>query len=266
MLPESSSAPGSFGVEMTAIDVGQLAREDAAHLNGMLQDHSLLILRGQSLSFEDQIALTAVFGTVDQEVRPSERQFRHPDDIRIHVVSNASEGPTLATASTFWHTDQSFRPSPSPVIVLKAVVVPATGGRTMFANMRAAYAALPPERRAALDGLTARHRFGAAFGIGEMMTAHGGGSVHPIVRTDERTQRRSLYLNQFCMDSIEGLSTAEGTELLNSLYAHVLKPEFVYVHAWRPGDVLIWDNLALMHRLVDVPPLPRILHRTHTRA
>jgi alpha-ketoglutarate-dependent taurine dioxygenase len=68
------------------------------------------------------------------------------------------------------------------------------------------------------------------------------------------------------MDSIEGLSTAEGTELLNSLYAHVLKPEFVYVHAWRPGDVLIWDNLALMHRLVDVPPLPRILHRTHTRA
>jgi alpha-ketoglutarate-dependent taurine dioxygenase len=90
--------------------------------------------------------------------------------------------------------------------------------------------------------------------------------VHPVVRMNAHTKRRSLYLNQFCLDSICELPAAEGAALLNELYEHCLGPEFVYTHQWRDGDVLVWDNLTLMHRLHQVPEALRVLHRTQTRA
>jgi taurine dioxygenase len=267
MIPRICALPGSFGAEVFSFDLSRLSTAVRKRLIDALHRHLLLIFRGHSLSLDDQVKFTEIFGPLDVRLRPGDRQFRHPDDPRIQIVSNDRRGPTLTLATLFWHVDQSFRPDPSPVIVLKAVVVTPVGGATMFADMRAAYDALTPDQRASIDSLKARHHFGTLLGMASNGTSHPGGTVHPLVREHSITKRRSLYLNQFSLESVKGLPRKRGGELLRHLYSHTLKPEFIYSHTWTPGDVLVWDNMSLMHRAADIPnDTLRVLHRTHTRA
>jgi taurine dioxygenase len=267
MIPRICALPGSFGAEVFSFDLSRLTTAVRKGLKEALHRHLLLIFRGQSLSLDDHLTFTEIFGPLDKRLRPGDRQFRHPDDPRIQIVSNDRRERTLTLATLFWHVDQSFRPDPSPVIVLKAAVVTPVGGTTMFADMRAAYDALTPDQRASIDSLKARHHFGTLLGIASTGTARPGGTVHPLVREHSITKRRSLYLNQFSLESVEGLPRKRGGELLQRLYSHVLKPEFIYSHTWTPGDVLVWDNISLMHRAADIPgDTLRVLHRTHTRA
>ncbi|HET9362475.1 MAG TPA: TauD/TfdA family dioxygenase [Vicinamibacterales bacterium] len=266
MVPRICALPGSFGAEVSSFDLRRLTTAVRKRLIEALHRHLLLIVRDQSLSLDDQVKFTEVFGSLDERLRPGDRQFRHPDDPRIQIVSNDRRGPALTLATLFWHADQSFRPDPSPVIVLKAVEVTPVGGVTMFADMRAAYDALTPDERASIASLKARHHFGTLLGMASIGTARPG-TVHPLVREHSITKRRSLYLNQFSLESVEGLPRKRGAELLRRLYSHALKPEFVYSHTWTPGDVLVWDNMSLMHRAADIPrDTLRVLHRTHTRA
>jgi taurine dioxygenase len=267
MIPRICALPGSFGAEVFSFDLTRLTKAVRKALREALHRHLLLVFRGQSLSLDDQVKFTEVFGPLDERLRPGDRQFRHPDDPRIQIVSNDRRGPTLTLATLFWHVDQSFRPDPSPVIVLKAVVVTPVGGATMFADMRAAYDALALDQRASIDSLKARHDFGRLLGMAPIAASRPGGAVHPLVREHAITKRRSLYLNQFSLQSVEGLPRKRGTELLRRLYSHTLQPEFIYSHRWTPGDVLVWDNMSLMHRAADIPSdTLRVLHRTHTRA
>jgi taurine dioxygenase len=255
-----------FGAEVTSFDLVRLTAAEKTRLVRALHRHLLLVFRDQSLSFDDQIALTAVFGDADERVRRRDLPFRHPDDSRIQVVSNDPRAPAVTRSTVFWHTDQSYDPHPAPVIVLKAVVLPPSGGTTMFADMRAAHDQLSARDKAEVAALRARHAFGALLGAAAVTTGARGGTVHPLVRRHPVTKRRSLYLNQFSLHSVLGVPRKKGAELLARLYAHALKPEFIYAHTWRSGDVLVWDNLSLMHRVADVPTSPRLLHRTHTRA
>jgi alpha-ketoglutarate-dependent 2,4-dichlorophenoxyacetate dioxygenase len=267
MAPRIRALAGALGAEVLAFDLSQMTIARRTQLTDALNRHLLLIFRNQSLSFDDQVKFTEIFGPLDQRLRPGDRPFRHPDDRRIQVVSNDRRGPTLTLATMFWHTDQSFRRDPSPVIILKAVVVPPVGGVTMFADMRAAYEALAPDLKTSIASLKARHRFGAMFGTPSVATSRSGAVIHPLVRVHPITKRRSLYLNQFSLESLQGVRRERGTELLRTLYSHALKPEFIYSHTWTSGDVLVWDNTSLMHRAVDVPTdTLRVLYRTHTRA
>jgi len=267
MAPRIRALAGAFGAEVLAFDLSRMTNALRTRLTDALHRHLLLIFRNQSLSFDDQVKFTEVFGPLDHRLRPGDRPFRHPDDRRIQVVSNDRRGPTLTLATMFWHTDQSFRRDPAPVIILKAVVVPPVGGVTMFADMRAAYDALAPDLQTSVDSLKARHRFGALFGSSSVATSRSGAVIHPLVREHPITKRRSLYLNQFSLELLQGVRRERGAELLRSLYSHALKPEFIYSHKWTPGDVLVWDNTSLMHSAADIPTdAPRVLHRTHTRA
>lgn len=267
MAPKLQPRPGTFGAEVAAFDIRRVAPSDCERLQGALDEHLLLIFKGQSLSFDDQVALTGIFGRVDNRILASEKPFRHPDDPRIHVVSNSRRGASQTTATVFWHSDQSFKRCPSPVIVLKAVVVPPDGGDTMFADMRAAYEALEPQDQRLIEGLTVRHRFGALLGIeARSPTSRPSDALHPLARKHPVTGRRSLYLNQFCIDCIEGWPRSASAELLERLYAHAFAPRFTYVHKWQSGDVLVWDNGSLAHRVAKMPAALRVLHRTHTRS
>jgi len=255
----------SFGAEVVGFDLERITPAGRRQLVRGLHERLLLVFRDQILSYDDQVALTSIFGEVDERVLPRDAPFRLRDDRRIQVVRHDLGAPGVTRSTVFWHTDQSFNPDPSPVIVLKAVVVPSPCSATMFANMRGAYEALPPKRKAVLEPLAARHCFGALLGASGLTAPRDGATVHPLVREHHVTGRRSLYLNQFSIDSIVGLPKRKGVQLLASLYAHALKPEFIYAHAWRPGDVLVWDNLSLMHRAEDTSVSARVLHRTHTR-
>jgi taurine dioxygenase len=257
--------PGSFGAEVTSFRLRTLTQSGRARLRRALDEHLLLVFRDQTLSFDDQVLLTEIFGDLDDRVQPSEKPFRHPNDERIQVVSNDPRAPGVTRSTVFWHTDQSFKPSPSPVIVLSAAVLPDPGGATMFADMRAAYDSLSKVGKASIKGLKARHCFGALLGAAALTAATSGGSVHPLVRRHPVTGRRSLYLNQFSLESVVGVARQRAMPMLRKLYAHALKPEFVHTHWWTPRDVLVWDNLSLMHRAADLPAALRVLHRTHTR-
>jgi len=136
--------------------------------------------------------------------------------------------------------------------MLLAKVVPSVPADTEFADLRSAYDALEPETRERIEGLRAHHsiaysRQTLGFEFSAEEQAKLPGAVHPLVRTNPRTRRRSLYLASHASRIVDW-PVPEGRLLLRDLVEHATQPQFVYRHAWRVGDLVIWDNLATMHR------------------
>src|SRR6185369_7064184 len=169
-----------------------------------------------------------------------------------------------------WHTDASFQDPPGRYSMLSARVIPPVGADTEFADMRAAYDALPADMKAKLDDLRAhhsvaysRHTLGFEFSRDESEALKG--AIHPLVRTIPRSERRSLYLASHASSVIDW-PVPEGRLLLRDLIEHATQREFVYRHAWRVGDLVIWDNRATMHRATpfDYAQYRRELRRVTT--
>jgi alpha-ketoglutarate-dependent 2,4-dichlorophenoxyacetate dioxygenase len=151
-----------------------------------------------------------------------------------------------------WHTDASFKDPAGRYSMLHAKVVPPVPADTEFADLRAAYDALPSETKTRLEGLRAHHsvahsRHVLGFDFSEDEQAQLQGAVHPVVRTNPRSGRRSLYLASHASRVVDW-PVPEGRLLLHDLMEHATQREFVYRHAWRVGDLVIWDNRATMHR------------------
>jgi taurine dioxygenase len=181
-----------------------------------------------------------------------------------------------------WHTDQSYRRPPPDISVFLAVVpVPQGQGQTLFADGTAAYAALPPALKARVDGLEGLHvrpgtgRSRDAVLAGETPRPLGPNERpqrQPVVRVHPVTGQRALYLCEFGqMDWGEGPlvgmqagPNGDGATLLFELMTHMTRPEFVYVHEWTRGDVLVWDNRCLVHAATwfDADKEGRVMWRT----
>jgi len=157
-----------------------------------------------------------------------------------------------ALGNRLWHTDASFQDPPGRYSLLSARVLPPDGADTEFADTRAAWDALDPARRTLVEGLRAHHsiahsRQTLGFDFSEAERERLRGAVHPLVRTNPRTGRRALYLASHASRIIDW-PVPEGRLLLAELMEHATQPAFVYRHAWQPFDLLIWDNLASVHR------------------
>jgi alpha-ketoglutarate-dependent 2,4-dichlorophenoxyacetate dioxygenase len=151
-----------------------------------------------------------------------------------------------------WHTDASFQDPPGRYSLLSAKIIPPVGAETEFADMRAAYDALPSDMKAQLEGLRVHHSIahsrqtlGFEFSQEEQDILRG--AVHPLIRTLPRSQRKSLYVASHASRIIDW-PVPEGRLLLRELMEHATQPQFVYRHVWREGDLVIWDNRATMHR------------------
>jgi alpha-ketoglutarate-dependent 2,4-dichlorophenoxyacetate dioxygenase len=165
-----------------------------------------------------------------------------------------------------WHTDASFQDPPGRYSMLSAKVIPPAGADTEYADMRAAYDALPAETKARLEGLRVHHsiahsRQTLGFEFSPEEEERLKGAVHPLVRTIPRSGRRSLYLASHASRIVDW-AVPEGRLLLRDLIEHATQPEFVYRHAWRVGDLVIWDNRATMHR---ARPFDDLAHRRELR-
>ncbi|NKB58391.1 MAG: TauD/TfdA family dioxygenase [Alphaproteobacteria bacterium] len=192
----------------------------------------------------------------------------------VHTVSNLdAEGtPSGAVKSTQWHSDKSFRPAPSMATILHAVTLPPDGGDTCFANMYAAYDALPEAEKKALDGVQTVHSWELSReNIGRVMSEaekrDAPPMTHPLVRVHPDTGRKGLFMGMHA-SHLEGLPIDEGRARIEALEAHATQPQFVYRHHWREGDVLMWDNRCLLHHAdtnFDAARHPRVLHRTCLR-
>ena len=153
-----------------------------------------------------------------------------------------------------WHTDASFREPAGRYSMLHARVVPPVSADTEFADMRAAYDALPAETKAQLEGLRTHHSIAHSrqilgFEFSQSEQDQLKGAIHPLVRTIPRSLRRSLYLASH-QSRVVDWPIAEGRLLLRDLTEHATQREFVYRHEWRVGDLVIWDNRATMHRAI----------------
>ncbi len=269
-----------FAAEIVGLDASRpLADEVFAMVRqAWLEAGGLLVLRDQRLSTDQHIAFSRRFGPLfgapgETPLQRTVSRYIHPDHPEIYRVSNKlKDGEPMgrARAGTYWHSDVSFKERPAAASILHAIEIPSIGGDTLFADMSRAYEALSETMKAALEPLRAVHDFAqtAATQFAKPIVVEDdlkgdNRSVHPVVRTHPETGRRSLYVNPGMTTHLDGFAAPESKAILDFLFAHATRPEFVYRHRWQRGDVVIWDNRSLMHYAVaDYGEEPRYMERT----
>ncbi|MDH6623238.1 alpha-ketoglutarate-dependent taurine dioxygenase [Streptomyces sp. LBL] len=265
----------SFGAEVfgVALDTAE-AGAHAEELVRALHRHRLLLFSGQRLTVEAQLRVTSYFG---RPTLPWDPTHGHADSPYAEVFES-SPPRAYKRPAEHWHSDASFLSEPTDATLLYGVVAPAEGGRTQFNDARGPLAELPRRLRERVTGLRAVHDFGRNFSTLRQASSRVSQAeataeraafppvTHPLVRPHPVTGEPALYLNEMCLDRIEGLPGAESRNLIEELYAHTLRPRWQYAHAWCPGDLLVWDNPSLLHRGENVPTgMRRLVHRTTAR-
>lgn len=237
---------GIFGVEFEGDATGEAG---IAVLRAALDRHLLVVLRGQDVTPAAQLRLTAWLGQPTRHPLARLGHHEHPDIV--------VETPGEDDRDAHWHADLSWATAPNRFSVLSAAEVPEGTWVTEFASGVAAYAALDPWLKDRIEFLEAEHDHPRRVATGLPL------AVHPLVTVEPGTGRRALLLGGGTARRIVGLPEAEGAALLHRLHAAATHPSVVLRHAWRPGEVVIWDNLAVMHRSRFAAP--GRLHRSMVR-
>lgn len=192
------------------------------------------------------------------------REEADPYDGYTMLVSNIRENGkpigSLPDGEMMFHADMVYREVPARATVLYGIETPREGGDTLFASLTAAYDALDDATRALVDDKRAVQGFLHGTTLRENNRPHLS-YVHPLVQVIPETGRRALLASRLMTLAVEGMSEAESDALLARLFDHVERPEFVYAHKWRPGDVLVWDNRTTVHARTDFDPSERRLLR-----
>jgi len=269
-----------FVGEVSGVDLTlPLSRDEVAAIEAGMDRHAVLVFHDQKLTDEQQMAFSQNFGTLE-DARGG--NITKPEDKRLQVgmndVSNlGKDGRPLSRDSRerafnlgnmLWHSDSSFRPIPAKYSLLSARIVNPVGGNTEFADMRAAYDTLDAATKAEIEDLVCEHSLMYSRGSLGMLdySDEERAMFKPVrqrlVRTHPVTGRKSLYLSSHA-GAIVGLPMAEARILLRDLNEHATQPAFVYVHRWRPWDLVMWDNRQMMHRVRRYDDTqPRDMRRT----
>ena len=251
--------PG-FAAELRGVALADVANDDAAYdaARAAFEEHSVLVFRGQDVTDDIQIAFSRRFGPLEITKVGSQGTGTHlvilttidengkvvPADHRLAMRNKANQ---------LWHTNSTFKAVPALASVLSARIIPAAGGETEYVSTRLFWERLDPALRAKLENAFAWHDY-----------AHSRGQIAPGLATPEERAalpaqrwrmmwrnpvngRSALYLASHAY-AIEGMEQGEASQLLGELMDAATAPGASYVHAWRPGDVVMWDNRATMHR------------------
>ena len=251
-----------FGVEILGVDLAApLSEADFSQIEQLFNEHGVVLFRGQNISEDQHIEFSQRFGPLEIHVRKDALMKHRPE---IFVVSNVHEnGKPIGSvdAGQFWHTDLSYKQVPSRGSLLLAREVPMRDGKvigdTMFCSTIAAFAGLPSDLQKRLETLSAVHHYEKGYnrdrpsGKRKPLTPEQLASlpdvVHPVVRKHPYTGKPCLFVNEGYVTEIVGLPKAESDALLEQLFEHCLKDEFIYRHNWRVGDLLLWDNCSTQH-------------------
>lgn len=271
---------GPIGALVTGVDLSDdLDADSFEALQDAWNARSVLVFRDQTLSPTELVNFSARFGEHEIHVL---NQYLHPDQPEILIVSNVEkDGEHIGVydAGRYWHTDLSYLAKPSRGSVLYAIEIPEEDGEplgdTIWASTAAAFEALDPALQSRLDGRTATFDFAKRY---RKLVADGDPNAvltdeqkaktppveHPVVRTHPVTGRKCLNVNEGHTVKINGMDDDESLSLLEDLWAHIIKSDFTYRHKWRPGDVVMWDNVPTQHLAICDYALPqrRLLHRT----
>jgi taurine dioxygenase len=266
-----------FGTEATGVDLAKLSDADFETLWQTWLERHLLVVRGQRLTAAQFHTFAKRLGQPQPHVI---NQFHHPEIADILILSNVLKDgqPTgLQDAGTYFHTDYSYLAQPARATTLYSIQVPERDGQrfgaTLFADQQAAYEALPAEMKARIDPLVGSHHYGnredldtRSRTVASVLTPEQEEKMkwvrHRIARPHPLTGRKALYSVSGSSFGIEGMADEEAFELLDELKRHATQPQFQYALTYGVGDVVVWDNAALLHSatLTD-PSLPRTLWR-----
>lgn len=268
-----------LGAEIRGVDLArELDERTFGEIVAAWREHEVIFIREQRLTPDQHLAVSRRFGELEHHVR---QECCRPGYPEIFVVSNVIEnGKPIGSqdAGLFWHSDLCYKQEPSRGSLFYAREVPQENGEprgdTMFSSMTAAYDALPEPLKKRLAGRLAVNSYTHGYyrdrnsGPRRRLTAEQMSKTpdiaHPVVRVHPETGRRCLFVNEGYTTRIVDMDKEESDALLAELFAHIRKPEFVYRHAWRVGDFLIWDNCSTQHRAVPdyALPLRRVMERT----
>jgi len=266
--------PG-FGAELRGITLSDVASDDDAYaaVRAAFEEHSVLVLRDQDVSDDVQLAFSRRFG--EPEVTKVGTQGTGTYFVVLTTIG--SDGTVVppdhrmalrAKANQLWHTDSSFKRVPALASVLSARIIPEHDGQTEFVSTRLAFERLPPDIQQQLESSYAWHDY-----------AHSRGQIAPdLASPEERAAlpaqcwrlvwrnpangRGSLYIASHAY-AVQGMEASAGKALIDELMAAATVPGCSYLHQWRMGDVVMWDNRATMHRGRPWPaPEPRLMVRT----
>ena len=268
----------ALGAVVHGIDVSRpLAADEVRTLEQVWRERLVVVLRGQKLSDPQLIAFSRQFGELDPPgPNPYGEPFirEHPElNVISNVVENGKPIGNLGDGEAVWHADMTYVEVPPKAAVLYALEVPPSGGNTYFANMLAAYDALPADLKAAAQGRNAVHD-ASTNSAGMLRKGYKKvtdvreveGTRHPLVRTDPGTGRKALFLGRRPNSYVIGLAVPESEALLDALWAHATKPQFAMCHAWQVGDVLMWNNLCVLHRRDPYDARSRrVMHRSQIK-
>ena len=263
-----------FAARIEGIDA---AREVPAPVMAALRDaldrYAVLVLPGQRLDDAAQIAFSQGFGALEM-TRPGALGAGSA----VIVLSNLGPGGEIVApsdkqvlnnkANRIWHHDSSFKPIPARASLLSARQIPSAGGNTEFAFMRGAFSALDAAEQARLRGMVALHDFGwSRSRVDPALVTEAEKTQHPPVRQavvlEENPYGPALYLGAHAR-SIDGMGEAESRVLIDRLMAHATEDRFIYSHRWTPGDLLIWDNRAVLHRATPFASTTERRHMVRT--
>ena len=268
VTPSGGPTRPDFVAEISGIDLAQPLRPaDRDAIESAINRYAVVVFRGQKLSDAQQIDFSAQFGPIHSSAQRARHQgIKHRlERTEIADISNLDgDGNVLEVnarrrldwlANRLWHTDASFRAVPGALSLLYAHVIPDEGGDTEFADMRAAYDALPEKTKTQLEGLVAIHSIWHSRGQLDVnkakYTPEEQAALPPVpqrvVRTHPGSHRKTLYLAAHA-SHIEGMPVPDGRLLLMDLMEHATRPPFVHTHKWREGDLVVWDNRCTMHR------------------
>jgi taurine dioxygenase len=230
------------------------------------REHLVLVFRDQHLSPQEVLDLAHSFGVLDPAPAFDNERSDLPGFPEIAVVSNIRENGVaiggLGSGELAWHSDMTYRQAPPVACILSGVEIPPAGGDTYFLSMAGALDALPADLKRAIAGRSLAHD-PSYTSAGTLRQGAAAPLVHhPMIMRDPLSGREVLLLGRRRQSAIDGLSPAESEALLSSVWSHVDSGDFVYTHRWRRGDVVLWANLAIMHRRDPFDDSGRrILHR-----
>jgi alpha-ketoglutarate-dependent 2,4-dichlorophenoxyacetate dioxygenase len=256
--------PGFVG-EMSGIDLTRpLSPDEVATIEAGMDRYAVLVFHDQPLTDDQQMAFSRNFGELEatlagEMTKPEERRMVNElgdisnIDYRHRIRARDDAKRLYALGNRLWHTDASFRATGAIYSLLSARVIPSAGGNTEFADMRAAYDALDDTTKREIEGLICEHSIAfsrAELGFADFADAHRAKIApvrHRLVSAHPVTGRKSLYLASH-IGGIVGWMVPEARAFIRDLMEHATQPRFVYSHAWRPHDLVMWDNRTTMHR------------------
>lgn len=270
---EISPLTGSFGVIVHNLNLSDISRDkEFPQLRALFEERSALLIPGQNLSPGDHLRLAEMFGPIEDR----KKDERKPGEtVEVAMVSNVTDDGGVTgemdlhtlhlKANQQWHIDSTFLPTPALCNILTAKVVSSEGGQTELASTRAAWTVMPEELKGRIRGRILGHNYRRSRERVSKKLAEQAlfnkwpPQRWPAVWSNPVNGRESLYIASHVYE-VEGLGQQEGDALIDELINYCTQPQFVYSHTWTVGDVLIWDQRAVLHRGTPWPyDQPRIL-------